>query len=270
MASGLLSPFMQIYAIFVMVAIVLADEQVILSGNTRIEGHTTGILRRFIVTNEQQRDQILQLATVRPYYLVNHLFLSLFILQEINLDIWQLSGSHIDIYAPAQSDPLPSELMNISHVSSTIGAQPVAYSTVNANWNLPSFANSTYHGNYHPLYEIDEFIQEVAELNPNLVQLHRIGHSAEGREMIAITLSAPSTNPTERGLPGPGKLGFVIVGAQHAREVRTFFIYLIHSSFDTGFSGLQQRRQFTSCMPSSRIPPNPGRFDAFSTASWAI
>ncbi|KAL9709685.1 hypothetical protein Ac2012v2_007425 [Leucoagaricus gongylophorus] len=213
MASGLLSPFMQIYAIFVMVAVVLADEQVILSGNTRIEGHTTGILRRFVVTNEQQRDQILQLAT------------------EINLDIWQLSGSHIDIYAPAQSDPLPSELMNISHVSSTIGAQPVAYSTVNANWNLPSFANSTYHGNYHPLYEIDEFIQEVAELNPNLVQLHRIGHSAEGREMIAITLSAPSTNPTKRGLPGPGKLGFVIVGAQHAREwiATATAIYLVHA-----------------------------------------
>ena len=221
MVFGLLLPLVQIYVIFTMTVIVLAHEQVILGGNIPIQGYTIGILKRFMVTNEQRRDQILHLAAVRSCDWLNRLALSFFILQETNLDIWQLSGSHIDIYVPAESD-LPSVLMNISHVSSTIGAQPVVRSITEAGWNLSSLANSTYHGNYHPLYEIDQFIQEVAELNRNIVELHKIGHSAEGREMTAITLSASSIEPTQRGRPRPGKLGFVIVGAQHAREVRIF------------------------------------------------
>jgi len=252
-----------------MTAIALAHEQVILGGNTPIQGHTTGILKRFMVTNEQRRDQILHLAAVRSCDWLNCLALSFFILQETNLDIWQLSRSHIDIYVPAGSD-LPSVLMNTSHVSSTIGAEPVARSITEAGWNLSSLANSTYHGSYHPLYEIDQFVQEVAELNQNIVELHKIGHSTEGREMTAITLSASSIDMTERGRPRPGKLGFVIVGAQHAREVRTFLLVFCLQFLQKSPSGLQQLRRFTLCMPSSRIPPNPGHFDTFSTASWAI
>jgi len=103
-------------------------------------------------------------------------------------------------YVSAESD-LASVFMNISHVSSTIGAQPVG-------WNLSSLVNPAYHGNYHPLYEIDQFIQEVAELDRNIVKLHKIGHSAEGRGMTVITLSALSINPTGRGRPRPGKPGF--------------------------------------------------------------
>jgi len=83
--------------------------------------------------------------------------------------------------------------MNISHVSSPIGAQPVVRSITEVGWNISFLANSTYHGVYHPLYEIDQFIQTVAELNQDTVNLHRIGHNAEGREMTAITLSTSST-----------------------------------------------------------------------------
>jgi len=68
------------------------------------------------------------------------------------------------------------------------------------------------------------------------------GHSAQGREMIAITLSTLSINPTERGHPRPGKPGFGIIGDQHAREVHTF---LLLQSFQKSPSGLQQLRQFT-------------------------
>jgi len=211
-----------------MTTVVLAHEQVILGGNAPIEGHATGILKRFMVTDEQRRDQILHLAAVRSCDWLNRLALSFFILQETNLDIWQLSGSHIDIYVPAESD-FPNVLMNISHVSSTIGAQPVVRSITEAGWNLSFMANSTYHGSYHPLYEIDEFTQEVAQLNRNIVKLHKIGHSAEGREMTAITLSTSSIDPTERGRPRSGKLGFVIVGTQHAREVRTFLVSCMQS-----------------------------------------
>ncbi|KAF5354182.1 hypothetical protein D9756_006896 [Leucocoprinus leucothites] len=202
MASGLFAHFSQIYSILLVIVIALADEQVIFDENASIGGtHTTGTLRRFMVNNEQQRERILDLAT------------------EINADVWQLANSHIDIYAPAHNEPLPDELMNIHHTSSNITTQPQTFRPSSpADWDLASFTNSTFHQNYHPLYEIDGFIQELARLHPDLVRLHNIGHSAEGREMIAMTFSAPSTNSTLRGLPGPGKLGFVIVGAQHARE----------------------------------------------------
>jgi len=110
-------------------------------------------------------------------------------------------------YVSAESD-LASVFMNISHVSSTIGAQPVVRSNTEVGWNLSSLVNSAYHGNYRPLYEIDQFIQEVAELDRNIVKLHKVGHSAEGRGMTVITLSALSINPTGRGRPRPGKPGF--------------------------------------------------------------
>jgi len=71
-----MSSSVQIYVIFIMTAVVLAYEQVILGGNTPIEGHTTGIVRRFMVTDEQRRDQILHLAAVRLYDWLNRLALS--------------------------------------------------------------------------------------------------------------------------------------------------------------------------------------------------
>lgn len=111
--------------------------------------------------------------------------------------------------------------MSIPHTSSIIEAPRTDLKpTAPADWRLESFVNSTYHGKYHPLYEIDRFMQELAELHPNIVKLHNIGHSGQGREMLAMTFSTPLINSTLRPQPGPGKLGFVIGGAQHAREVR--------------------------------------------------
>ena len=71
-----MSSSVQIYVIFIMTAVVLAYDQVILGRNTPIEGHTTGIVRRFMVTDEQRRDQILHLAAVRLYDWLNRLALS--------------------------------------------------------------------------------------------------------------------------------------------------------------------------------------------------
>jgi len=71
-----MSSSVQIYVIFIMTAVVLAYDQVILGRNTPIEGHTTGIVRRFMVTDEQRRDQILHLAAVRLYDWLNRLGLS--------------------------------------------------------------------------------------------------------------------------------------------------------------------------------------------------
>ena len=126
------------------------------------------------------------------------------IFQNFDVSASQQIGSHIDIYVSAESD-LASVFTNISYVSSTIGAQPVVRSNTEVGWNLSSLVNSAYHGNYRPLYEIDQFIQEVAELDRNIV---KIGYSAEGRGMTAIILSALFINPTGRGRPRPGKSGF--------------------------------------------------------------
>jgi len=88
-------------------------------------------------------------------------------------------------------------------------------------WNM-SFTASTFHSSYHPFSEIQDFISELAREHPDLIELVNIGRTAEQREMTALKISN-----TERSFPS-GKNGaplrhkgaVVIMGAQHAREVR--------------------------------------------------
>jgi hypothetical protein len=103
------------------------------------------------------------------------------------------------------------------------------------DWNLPSFGNSTYHLDYHSLFEIDAFINELAALYPNMIRVHKLGHSALGREMVSMTISkeaevAQFENKERRKIKGQlvadAKPAFVIVGAQHAREVRLQVYFL--------------------------------------------
>ncbi|KAJ3575013.1 hypothetical protein NP233_g1382 [Leucocoprinus birnbaumii] len=252
MASGLFAHLPQIYVIFLFISFVFADGQVVLDGHTPTGGNrTSGILRRFTVNHERERDRILDLAN------------------EISADIWQLAHSHIDIYAPVHGEPLPDELLGIHHTSSIIKTPEPSYPSLSrSEWNLSSFTNSTFHDNYHPLFEIDEFMQELAELHPDLVKLHNIGHSAEGREMVAMTVSAPPTNSTLRGLPGPGKLGFVIVGAQHAREwVATSASMYIAHALVANSSEFRSLRQLLDTFDFHIIPaPNPDGY----TYTWEV
>lgn len=85
------------------------------------------------------------------------------------------------------------------------------------------------------MFELESFLHELQELHPELVTLKNLGHSGAGREMFAVTISKPE-DETERkkdkkrkkkkGRKGlkphdeGQKFGFVVVGAQHAREVR--------------------------------------------------
>ena len=89
-------------------------------------------------------------------------------------------------------------------------------------WDISTPANTTYHTVYHPLNEIEEFIWDLANVHPDIVQLQYIGHSAEGREMIAMKLSKPNPNVANEDdyASNAKKAGFVITGAQHSREVR--------------------------------------------------
>ena len=92
------------------------------------------------------------------------------------------------------------------------------------NWNLTSLSNTTYHAFYHPLSEIENFMEDLATAHPSLVQLVPLGHSGEGREMVGLKISKDaSPSPFLQSQSGRSsstkKLGFVITGAQHAREV---------------------------------------------------
>ncbi|PIL27555.1 hypothetical protein GSI_10706 [Ganoderma sinense ZZ0214-1] len=100
-------------------------------------------------------------------------------------------------------------------------------------WDISTPANTTYHTVYHPLNEIEEFMQDLATVHPDIVQLEYIGHSAEGREMIAIKLSKPPVSATNEDghTYNAKKAGFVIAGAQHSREwiATSTTLYLAHS-----------------------------------------
>ncbi|KAM5537131.1 hypothetical protein V8D89_009277 [Ganoderma adspersum] len=100
-------------------------------------------------------------------------------------------------------------------------------------WDISTPANTTYHTVYHPLNEIEDFMLDLATVHPDIVQLQYIGHSAQGREMIAMKLSKPSVNATNDDdyTASAKKAGFVIAGAQHSREwiATSTTLYLAHS-----------------------------------------
>ena len=66
-------------------------------------------------------------------------------------------------------------------------------------------------------------MEEMANVYPTLVQLVNIGHTAEGGEMVAMKLSKEVEQSAQMDgamSSSVKKGGFVITGAQHAREVR--------------------------------------------------
>ena len=83
--------------------------------------------------------------------------------------------------------------------------------------------NTTFHESYHPLSQIEDFMRELADTYPQTASLISIGRSAEGRDIFALTISAEEIVEDfgERKTLGRQreKLGFVIQGAQHVREV---------------------------------------------------
>ena len=71
-------------------------------------------------------------------------------------------------------------------------------------------------------------MEEMANVYPTLVQLVNIGHTAEGREMVAMKLSKEVEQSAQMDgamSSSVKKAGFVITGAQHAREVRRVLLW---------------------------------------------
>ncbi|KAF5391134.1 hypothetical protein D9757_003025 [Collybiopsis confluens] len=165
-----------------------------------------------------------------------------------DLDIWQLSSSYVDVYLPPHQR-LPEKLQNIPHDISEIPLNPhlPAVSSKPGQWNLSTNdpANNTFHASYHSLYEIDLFIKELSTSFPKRARVIKLGHSAEGREIT-----------------DDEKPGFVISGAQHAREwvATSTSLFLAHALL-TSHELLLEKYDFY-IIPS----PNPDGY----TYTWEI
>lgn len=196
-----------------------------------------GVLRRF-TTNLSQSQKVLQLAQVPSNCFLNVNGLNS--IQIHDLDVWQILPSHIDIYLPPHTTntQLPPDLLSVPFNDTLIPIpSPITNVDPQPSWNLSSLENTTFHNSYHPLYEIDQFILDLAILSPEKVNVVELGHSGEGREIRGLVISSGQLHPPNnitgphtrqrkgrhaRGEIDPAKkLGFVIIGAQHAREVRS-------------------------------------------------
>ncbi|KAJ7466640.1 peptidase M14 [Mycena galericulata] len=179
---------------------------------------TPGTLRRFHTNTTQSLVETLRLA------------------QTHGLDIWQIrteSTPYMDIYSPPHAPSLPEALLATPHAMSDIGVPPprrVDADSADSNpddWALDTLANSTFHNAYHPQFEVDAFIHALARLHPAQVDVLRLGHSAEERELLGLRISAAPENGSEK----EKKMGFMVLGPQHAREwvATSTALYIAHA-----------------------------------------
>ncbi|KAF8799186.1 peptidase M14 [Phlegmacium glaucopus] len=161
--------------------------------------------------------------------------------QQHDLDIWHATPSYVDIFSPLDAPPLPSEMRTLPHITTQISVPITTPIPLTTNWDLHSLENTTFHDSYHPLSQIESFMQELADAHPNTARLISIGRSAQGRDIFGLTISARDKSEKDHGKKNKRKkritrkhrekLGFVIQGAQHAREwiAMTTSLYLTHA-----------------------------------------
>ncbi|KIM38505.1 hypothetical protein M413DRAFT_447732 [Hebeloma cylindrosporum] len=195
--------------------LVLSSILIYVSGDQQVlsaEGTKNGYLRRFGVESSVQ--WVFDTA------------------KEHDLDIWHASKSFVDVYSPPEEPFLPADLAKLPHNTTAVSTTTPKHIGTNSEWNLTSLINTTFHESYHPLYEINSFINQLSNAYPNITRLVSLGHTAEGREMTALSISTGPYKPQNEGgkkkkrkkqrkTPGAKdgmKMGFVIIGAQHARE----------------------------------------------------
>ncbi|KAJ7067647.1 hypothetical protein C8F01DRAFT_1342905 [Mycena amicta] len=119
---------------------------------------------------------------------------------------------YVDVYTPPLAAFLPSSLLDVPHTASNVTPTPTTPRSPlqeEEDWDLETLQNTTFHDEYHPQSDVDAFMRRLAELHPESMSLLELGHTAEGREMLGLRVSKPS-NAT--------KVGFVVMGPQHARE----------------------------------------------------
>ncbi|KAJ7735738.1 peptidase M14 [Mycena metata] len=166
---------------------------------------TNGFLRRFIADDSKTLIEVLKIA------------------QAEEMDIWQIRKDFVDIYSPPSSPGIPSALRSMRHSSTNLISVPEPRPRLrHPDWNLTSLQNTTFHAEFHPQAEVDAFMVDLARLHPDSVSILHLGHSGEEREMLGMKISTPSNTR---------KLGFIVLGPQHAREwvATSTALYLAHA-----------------------------------------
>ncbi|KAJ3486374.1 hypothetical protein NLI96_g4275 [Meripilus lineatus] len=193
-------------------------EQVVLSSP---EPARTGILRRFLIDKSLPGEVK---GVIED-------------LMHAGADLWHASKHQVDVYIPPSvaDTPFLSHQGDVEYTDSNVSFFPISTPSP-STWNLSSLSNSTFHESYHTLEDIENFTAQLAELHPDLVKLVNIGHSAEGREMVALEIAkSKGQNKKGHGISesefAAKKHGFVITGAQHSREwiAVSTAMYLAHA-----------------------------------------
>ncbi|PPR04132.1 hypothetical protein CVT26_001324 [Gymnopilus dilepis] len=198
----------------------------------------TALCQQYILNSEERRYGVLRRFSV-PAIVPD----ALKVAQAHDLDVWRATDSFLDIYSPPDYPLLPDALGTIPHTSTQISTSVPKQLRSNLSWNLSTLTNTSFHDTYHPLQEVESFLEQLVATYPNVTRLTNLGHSAEGREMFALTISSgeyknakkkKKKKEKERKGRTPReseKLGFVIVGAQHAREwiASSTSLYLAHA-----------------------------------------
>ncbi len=167
-------------------------------------------------------------------------------------------------------------------------------------WDVVSPSNATFHEGYRPLDEIEDFARDLAAAYPRQVSVVRLGHSGEGREMFALEITGGSSGSagasysefaggggghvshdpnsqavfgtTSKGKPkgADPRCGFLITGAQHAREVSNTtlrFPPLPSSPRDMAVTNHRLVGCFCFCVVHRARPPGRPVRGVFSRAS---
>lgn len=177
-----------------------------------------GTVRRYTHELAQDVDELLRIAQVSIFPLYMNALDP--VVQDLNLDIWHHDSKQLDIYFPTTTTAgmHPALHRNTSYFEPYSGVPSPQLLAQNAvGWNISDLRASTFHLSYHPLYEIDSFLEEMANEWPDLVELIDIGASAEGRKTLAVKIARTDLNKKGKRVK---KFAYVIQGAQHAREVR--------------------------------------------------
>ncbi|KAF8483597.1 hypothetical protein DFH94DRAFT_722874 [Russula ochroleuca] len=208
----------------------------------------SGIIYRFSPASSNEIEELLSWAELREW------------------DLWQTSRSYVDVYFPRRAiaeaelgllpfhlPPSTSHRVDKDNRTSSCTpalraerAPPCSSSPIAATrWDVVSPSNATFHAQYHPLDEIQSFVRDLAAAYPQQVAIVPLGHSGQGREMFALEISAAGASRGSHDqnsqvvLDGKGKVGegasprcgFLVTGAQHAREwvASASALYIAHA-----------------------------------------